>query len=184
MLWSSFALLIVYGLKPKVWGRVGPDPRAALQVDPAWGPQARVSRQNKILELDLLPRDQLWEKAVDWTLNFCSNGPPYRRPKGRVYGLTWFLLVFFKWDKGNTSLCVASPEQMNSHSSGVSYRDEQGYNNLLRLASYMYNSYNPYISTQFPSRNPYSKFAGISAIDRHCFYTWCIVKTIEKSVQN
>ncbi len=24
-----------YGLKPEVWGRVGPDPRAELQVDPA-----------------------------------------------------------------------------------------------------------------------------------------------------
>ena len=28
----------VYGLKPEVWGRVGPDPRAELQVDPARGP--------------------------------------------------------------------------------------------------------------------------------------------------
>ncbi len=29
-----------YGLKPEVWGRVGPDPRAELQVDAARGPQA------------------------------------------------------------------------------------------------------------------------------------------------
>ncbi len=29
-----------YGLKPEVWGRVGPDPWAELQVDPARGPQA------------------------------------------------------------------------------------------------------------------------------------------------
>ena len=30
-----------YELKPKVWGRVGPDPQAELQVDPARGPQAQ-----------------------------------------------------------------------------------------------------------------------------------------------
>ncbi len=29
---------------------------------------------------------------------------------------------------GNTSLCVASPEQVNSHSSDASYHGEQGYN--------------------------------------------------------
>ncbi len=28
---------LAYGLKPEVWGRVGPDPRAELQVDPAIG---------------------------------------------------------------------------------------------------------------------------------------------------
>ena len=33
---------LVYGLKPEVWGRyrVGPDPRAELQVDPAQWPSA------------------------------------------------------------------------------------------------------------------------------------------------
>ncbi len=31
---------------------------------------------------------------------------------------------------GNTSLCVASPEQANSHSSGVIYHGEQEYNGL------------------------------------------------------
>ncbi len=31
----------VYGLKPEVWVRVGPDPQAELQVDPAQGPQAQ-----------------------------------------------------------------------------------------------------------------------------------------------
>ncbi len=30
-----------YGLKPEVWGRVGPDPRAELHVDPARGQQAQ-----------------------------------------------------------------------------------------------------------------------------------------------
>ncbi len=28
---------LVYGIKPEVWIRVGPDPRAELQVDPAQG---------------------------------------------------------------------------------------------------------------------------------------------------
>ena len=67
---------LAYGLKPEVWGRVVPDPRAELQVDPARGPQAQ------------------------------GLGRPI----------------------GNTSLCVASPEQVNSHSSDVSYHGEQGYN--------------------------------------------------------
>ncbi len=40
-------------------------------------------------------------------------------------------LVFSKWDIGNTSLCVASPEQANSHSSDASYHGEQGYNYVL-----------------------------------------------------
>ncbi len=31
-----------YGLKPEVWGRVVPDPRAELQVDPARGPQVLI----------------------------------------------------------------------------------------------------------------------------------------------
>ncbi len=35
------ALCKVYGLKPEVWGRVVPDPRAQLQVNPARGPQAQ-----------------------------------------------------------------------------------------------------------------------------------------------
>ncbi len=34
-------LLCVYGFKPEVWGRVGPDPRAELQVDPAREPQSQ-----------------------------------------------------------------------------------------------------------------------------------------------
>ncbi len=72
----------VYGIKPLVWGRVGPDPRAELQVDPARGPQAQ------------------------------GLGRPER-------------------DIGNTSLCVALPEQANSYSSDASYHGEQGYNNLL-----------------------------------------------------
>ncbi len=37
----EFQLGYVYGIKPEVWGRVGPDPRAELQVDPARGPQAQ-----------------------------------------------------------------------------------------------------------------------------------------------
>ncbi len=77
----------VYGLKPKVLGRVGPDPQAELQVDPARG------------------TGDFFDQAI------------------------WFLLVFSKWDIGNTSLCVALPKQANSHSSGVIYHGEQGYNN-------------------------------------------------------
>ena len=60
------------------------------------------------------------------------------RPSPRVAGpragstffdrASWFFLVFSKWDIGNTSLCVASPEQANSHSSDASYHGEQGYN--------------------------------------------------------
>ncbi len=55
------------------------------------------------------------------------------RPAGRAPGLRpegWvdLELVFSKWDIGNTSLCVASPEQANSHSSDTSYHGEQGYN--------------------------------------------------------
>ena len=73
----------VYGLKPEVWGRVGPDPRAELQVDPALGPAA---------------------------LGLGRPGPFPR--------------------KGNTSLCVAPPEHMNSHSFDASYHGEQGYNAL------------------------------------------------------
>ena len=30
---GSFMKVWVYGIKPEVWGRVGPDPRAELQVD-------------------------------------------------------------------------------------------------------------------------------------------------------
>ncbi len=37
-------------------------------------------------------------------------------------------LVFSKGFIGNSSLCVASPEQANSHSSDASYHGEQGYN--------------------------------------------------------
>ncbi len=59
-----------YGLKREVWGRVGPDPQAELQVNPA---------------------------ALESTI-------------------------------GNTSLCVALPEQANSHSSDASYHGKQGYN--------------------------------------------------------
>ena len=32
---------IIYGLKPDVWGRVGPDLRAELQVNTTQGPNAR-----------------------------------------------------------------------------------------------------------------------------------------------
>ncbi len=64
-----------YGIKPEVWGKVGPDPRAELQVDPARGPQAQ--------------------------------------GLGR--------LVFSERDIGNISLCVALPEQVNSHLSDASY---------------------------------------------------------------
>ncbi len=68
---------MVYGLKPEVWGRVGPDPRAELQVGAGRGPQAQ--------------------------------------------GL------------GRPSLCVALPEQANSHLSDASYHGEQGYNCLQNM---------------------------------------------------
>ena len=79
---SPHGLPYAYGLKPKVWGRAGPDPRAELQVDPAPGRQAE------------------------------GLGRP-----------------------GNTSLCVASPEQANSHSSDMKYHGEQGYNKQLSCES-------------------------------------------------
>ncbi len=50
---------------------------------------------------------------------------PSPRAAGPRAGST---VVFSKWDIGNTSLCVASPEQANSHSSDASYHGEQGYN--------------------------------------------------------
>ncbi len=84
--WPHGLMVLIYGLKPEVWGRVVPDPRAELQVDPARGPQAQ------------------------WSV-----GRPLKN-------------VFSKWDIGNTSLCVASPKQANSHSSDASYHGEQGYN--------------------------------------------------------
>ena len=37
--WTIHVALFVYGLKREVWGRVGPDPWAELQVDQARGPR-------------------------------------------------------------------------------------------------------------------------------------------------
>ena len=85
-MWHHGKLSQAYGIKPEVWGRVGPDPRAELQVDPARGPQAQ------------------------------GLGRPG---------------VFSERDIGNTSLCVALPEQANSHSSDASYHGEQGNNKTL-----------------------------------------------------
>ncbi len=45
---------------------------------------------------------------------------------------SWFFIVFSKWDIGNTSFCVVSPKQANSHSSDASYHGEQEYNEQLR----------------------------------------------------
>ncbi len=57
--WSKIKinLVFVYGIKPEVWGRVGPDPRAELQVDPARGPQAEgLGRPGA------LPKGLVWER--------------------------------------------------------------------------------------------------------------------------
>ncbi len=56
-----------------------------------------------------------------------STQPLGLRPSG------WVDLGFSNRDIGNTSLCVASPEQANSHSSGVIYHGEQGYNQSLSM---------------------------------------------------
>ncbi len=51
------------------------------------------------------------------------------RIKAQGLGQGWTRpAAFSKWDIGNTSLCVASPEGTNSHSSDASYNGEQGYN--------------------------------------------------------
>ena len=122
-----------YGLKPSVWGRVVPGPRAELQVDPARGPKLFTWPVivhagdffwlvKKVTHADgwLFWLDSRSKKSPAWTGDFFD-------------WATWFLLVFSKWDIGNTSLCVASPEQANSHSSDASYHGEQGYNKFLWL---------------------------------------------------
>ncbi len=68
----------VYGLKPEVWGRVGPDPWTELQVNPGQ------------------------PGVLSWYAN-----------DNQISGV---------------NVCVALPEQANSHSSDASYHGEQGYN--------------------------------------------------------
>ena len=88
------SLLFIYGLKPKVWGRVGPDPRAELQVDSVRGPQAQG-----------LGRPFLtgWNGWLFW-LDSQPKSHPLR-----------FLLVFPKWDTGNTLFlcCITRTDEQS-----------------------------------------------------------------------
>ncbi len=73
-------------------------------------------------------RKSLWIKAR-------GLGKGWTRPAGRAIG--WPCpgaagpRAGSKLDIGNTSPCVASPEQANSHACDASYHGEQGYNCFL-----------------------------------------------------
>ena len=54
MKWTGGSALN-YGLKPEVWSRVGPDPKAGLQVDSTREPQAQgLGRESKLVSASLV----------------------------------------------------------------------------------------------------------------------------------
>ena len=80
---------------------------------------------NLINHLQLLG---LWIKAQGLGQGRAPGRPSPRAARPRAESTWSSALLFSTWYIGNTSLCVASPEQANSHSCGVIYHGEQGYN--------------------------------------------------------